>query len=509
MIYRIVFLSMLSFSAFGADYAVTPDGKGDTHTLSEVNKLLQPGETANLECGKYAKHRIEPARSGKEGAYITYSGQPCAVITDPPSGIGAFMKDKSYIKLIGFSMDGGGAYKASKIDQFVQMMGGGRNIIENVDFRNAGGWACVEIGGSDWNRIVSSRFDQCGAWRNPKTGDGAGDMITLHCSTHTLVAGNEISRGGHSLMANNGDNNVIRHNLFNQKWGEGIGYRAMELTANKHFCAKTTGHSLVEYNTFKNMLKAPNKSETTGFKVEGTGHIVRYNIIDGVAGPATTCAIRPPRIPKCEGSRIYNNDVSHAEVLWETRDYSASGSAQDTIAQNNALVDTAQPKMSGSNKSISNGPAGKDSGAYLTQTTDQGSGKTVAVGDAAFFTDGFGVVGGDMVQVGKNEPAQVVSVDRDKLTLEQSISWSKGDPVGLPWVGKPPVGAEVEGDDVGRPIDPPVDPAKPATTITASVTDLVKDVIGKLADKCGMPRGDYAGVLLAAAVDPTIVVTCR
>lgn len=69
MIQRIALLFLLTLPAFAADYTVTTDGKGDTYTLSEANQKLEPGDTAYLQPGNYSQ-RIEPARSGKDDAYI-------------------------------------------------------------------------------------------------------------------------------------------------------------------------------------------------------------------------------------------------------------------------------------------------------------------------------------------------------------------------------------------------------------------------------------------------------
>ncbi|MBI3949625.1 MAG: right-handed parallel beta-helix repeat-containing protein [Acidobacteria bacterium] len=74
-----------------------------------------------------------------------------------------------------------------------------------------------------------------------------------------------------------------------------------------------------------------------------------------------------------------------------------------------------------------------DAGVPLTNTVSAGSGMVVPVEDASYFTDGFGLVPGDQVKVGSNPAVLVVGVDinRDTLTLERAIAWTRGDPVYL------------------------------------------------------------------------------
>jgi hypothetical protein len=74
-----------------------------------------------------------------------------------------------------------------------------------------------------------------------------------------------------------------------------------------------------------------------------------------------------------------------------------------------------------------------NAGGPLTRTKGKGSGVELAVDDAGYFFDGFGVVVGDMVKVGSNGAVQVVEVDyvNSKLRLATAITWRDNDPVYL------------------------------------------------------------------------------
>jgi hypothetical protein len=104
----------------------------------------------------------------------------------------------------------------------------------------------------------------------------------------------------------------------------------------------------------------------------------------------------------------------------------------------------------------------KDAGADLTTiTSPSGSGTKITVEDAYYFSDGWGLVTGDTVQI-DNQHATIKAIDygSNTLTLASSVSWNQGDPVNLPYHGAAPdIGAfeiglnrpaSVRTDEVGR-----------------------------------------------------------
>ena len=85
-----------------------------------------------------------------------------------------------------------------------------------------------------------------------------------------------------------------------------------------------------------------------------------------------------------------------------------------------------------------------DAGTHLTETTGSGSGTVIEVEDAGYFTDGFGLSYGDLIQVGDNNPVRITGIDYDnnEITVEQSISWNSGDGVSFVYAGlSPDIGA--------------------------------------------------------------------
>ena len=91
------------------------------------------------------------------------------------------------------------------------------------------------------------------------------------------------------------------------------------------------------------------------------------------------------------------------------------------------------------------GSPGHGTGVFLTQAVGAGTSNLVPVQDSLYFSDGNGVMPGDMIQLqGGTATAQVVSIDRksNTLTLSSPVTFTNGQGIALPYSGSAPdVGA--------------------------------------------------------------------
>lgn len=81
--------------------------------------------------------------------------------------------------------------------------------------------------------------------------------------------------------------------------------------------------------------------------------------------------------------------------------------------------------------------AARDAGGALTFTKSAGSGTSIPVAEAWYFTDGLGLQSGDLIRVGSNDPVRVVGVNynNNTLTVDKAISWSAQAPVNYDYKG--------------------------------------------------------------------------
>ncbi|HEX6996045.1 MAG TPA: NosD domain-containing protein [Gammaproteobacteria bacterium] len=95
------------------------------------------------------------------------------------------------------------------------------------------------------------------------------------------------------------------------------------------------------------------------------------------------------------------------------------------------------------------GSRGIDEGAPLTRTRGAGSGRTIPLEDAGYFTDGFSLVDGDRIRIGNEAPLTVVAVDYEAhtVTVDRDTRWTNGAPVSLDFTGAAPDIGAIEAAD--------------------------------------------------------------
>ena len=101
-----------------------------------------------------------------------------------------------------------------------------------------------------------------------------------------------------------------------------------------------------------------------------------------------------------------------------------------------------------------------DAGVFLTTVASaSGSGSTLILKDAGYFSDGYGLIQGDTIQVG-SQVTRITAINygTNSITVTPAISWTQGANVSLPYTGsKPDIGVhELETTAVAKTISAPV-----------------------------------------------------
>lgn len=347
-------------------------------TLGKANAVLQAGDTVFVRGGDYSGQKIDPANSGTSangGTYITYKAHapdaPLAPrITNPPATTVGSTNDKtaivldgnSYIIVDGLHVDGEGLYTASNVDHWAILLNASHNIIRNCDFRYALGYKGLEIdGGSTYNQILDNTMDLCGTYDSggPSNTDVVkGDLLTIEEGAEfNLIAGNTLTRGGHNILVVEGRGNRITNNYFNNDWSElrpNTGYRSVVLTAKN---GSTAGRNLFDNNILTGTRQAvPDNrvQDPQSMKIEGTGQIVRMNLLFDNDFEVFSSVVRASAIDSARNHRIYNNTVTNnGGVAWRLQNYDQPGSAiGGNIFTNNLVFDNRQGATQGNNQDV-------------------------------------------------------------------------------------------------------------------------------------------------------------
>src|SRR5690606_4711142 len=159
-----------------------------------------------------------------------------------------------------------------------------------------------------------------------------------------------------------------------------------------------------------------------------------------------------------EGNLIDGNGSGSSAVVIDGADVLALEEAQQTFATNVKNNIPAAPKFVSPSPqkpddfALAPGSRGIDEGVPLTFTRDAGSGTTIKVQDAGYFSDGFSIVPGDRIQIGNGPAVQIVRVDyaANTLTVSKPVQWPANAPVSLEFRGAAPdIGAVEAGMSAG------------------------------------------------------------
>lgn len=472
------------------------DSPGFRH-LADAAAVATAGDTVVLREGTYEEPLV-PTSSGAEGAPLTFRAFPgeAPTLTGDASPAMIQLTGVSYVILDGLRVydapwleaqdahhnvvrycdfDSTPATGTTGNVRFVQsddnlvlgnrihagnddllLIDSERNVVEGNDI-SEGGHSVFGIRCGDRNVIRGNRF----ANSRQKIGevydcgeDTSAVPNAFDSTRQNLIEGNEFtatdryySTSGGNGIQYAGQDGIVRHNVFrNANVGlgmqtyadEALHNRGNRIYGNVFFANECAGISLgegEEDNAFVNNVLAENLGWDGDCAGDSPAQLLHRGDLAGV--------------------RFWNNVLwggapEQAVILEEfaadatlaSLEASAPGVFWDNLEVDPRFVDAAGADF----RPSADSPL-RDGGAFLTATVGAGSGTVLAVEDARFFYDGFGIAGevGDAVQLaGRADTAVVVEVDLEanRLTLDRDLTWSDGLGVALAYRGAAPdVGA--------------------------------------------------------------------
>jgi hypothetical protein len=338
------------------------------------------------------------------------------------------------------------------------------NLIENNTFYH-GGHHVLEIN-SPYNIIRDNYFHNenwTGTCSHPETNGLCGDRnIIIEDNTgvdavRNVIENNVIALSGvpadgttSTGMSVRTQSNIVRHNRFYFNDGPGLSF----YTGSGQ--AYNADHGRVYHNVFYH----------NGFTaVSMTGSDVRYHsgVLFENSGGTSGVPIQDVSI---KNNLFFGNNLnslclyytaSSAQTMlgnyYQTAaDLGTSGNLAITLPPGNIQssldplwvnasgpLDVANPTAFDFH--LKAGSPAVDTGVFLTKTTSAGSGTVIAVEDAGYFIDGYGIVPGDRIQFeGQTQTVGITAVDytTNRLTVEQAVTWVAGQGVSLPYSGSAP-----------------------------------------------------------------------
>lgn len=484
LITALTFVMMCSAS-WAATYYIDGTNGNDTNsgsqsapwkTIGKANSTLKAGDTVYIKKGTY-KETIRPSGSGTKGSYITYAQNgKDEVVINGVSGSGANLENRSYIMIDGIKFLNIGQHW---VDMYPNSS---HNIIKNCHMEEAGAYDGIWIReGSNYNKILNNKLiGKCG----PK------NLIDIWAGSHNLIDGNEFYGGPHDaiylrdLPDGSSNYNIIRNNYIQNKWHSNLDNAAADYILIENNVIVDAGEDTANNMCGSSRDQSSPKEEKKGLQLMAQYSIVRNNILVnngyGIGLASGSYSTEKPWKNDCIDNRIYHNTISKNVV--GIRHNNSKSSSTDNIIKNNILYNDRDYSIKvpsvDKNYFINNNITGAevryspldirkdnlsinplfvdeknrdfrlqenskmiDKGAFLTKTENSGSGKTIKLEDARYFMDGWGIIEGDLIQLeGQTQTARITSVDykTNTITVDASLSWTKGKGVSLPYQGSAP-----------------------------------------------------------------------
>ncbi len=505
---KLIIVITFVISTFGKVYYVDSANGNDTgdgqsvstawKTINKANQQLQPGDTVYIRKGTYSES-IRPGNSGTEDLRITYKAYQDERVLLSGVTVAVNLKTLAYITVDGIDIE--------KVDRYVAFDSCHHAWIANGTFDNHNspeGWPVGIIfkNNSHHNKIYNCTIGRVGYCTS---NDDKGGVMTIgvwsdtldHCD-YNLLENNVFFYGGHHIIEVVGSYNIIRNNYFhNEEWMDCEQTETGGICGNRliiiGYNPRQVNRNLIEGNRFAFSGVPPDGNTSSGINLRTPHHIVRNNVFYYNDGPgfgiSTMDSTYDARFIHVYNNTLYHNGfvlLSGVEI-WKQggmliAKHGNSTPTTNLSIKNNLLYDNkADPivfyyverdsQVVEGNWEKSEDPQFKDitsnvdpfistlpdfnlqqtspcidSGVFLTRiNSPDGSGTQFQVEDAGYFTDGWGVIAGDLIQLeGQTERVRITNVDytTNTLTVDKSVAWTDNLGVASPYEGSgPDIGA--------------------------------------------------------------------
>jgi hypothetical protein len=418
---------------------------------------LQPGDVLYLREGRYGQ--LRPPRSGTAERPIEIRGTPGETVTITTDGeVALWLVDRSYIRIANVAV--------VDVAGFGRLENSTGIVIDHVAFDKsvAGGTTgSLKLVRSSGNRVSNSSFDR-----------GSDLLLLQDDSDRNVITGNSFGRARHSLISVRcSSKNVVRDNEFRNPDQKAMELYDCEGVSDAPVRLDDARRNLVEFNRFLGTAPAGRNHKYNAIQHGGQQNIVRYNLFRDNLGGGVNYQYYDDESLFVYGNRLYNNtfynnrcsaiigqrgdpDRFHDNrvidnLLFQNtdcrggRDQISLDSGRQVIVLENAELrsDPGFVDAAAGDFHLRAGSEMIDAGAFAATAESTGSGNVMAVDDASWFYDGFGISGetGDLVRIeGSADPVRIVAIDYETntLTLAESRSWRRGAGVHTAYAGAAP-----------------------------------------------------------------------
>ncbi len=377
------------------------------------------------------------------------------------------------------------------------------NTVMDCSFDGSRVYSSLKINNGSWNKVIACKFIKAVdiTWKGWEPAKGA-DFITIWRDSHyNIIEGCHFGHIPHDCIGIHGrepaltaTHNIIRNCVFDNPTWKAIGLHKTEYTlVENNICFGDAANFLqfeaqkviMRRNLFYRYHDTPKGLPEIGFR--GVMRIqsvkdeyscpnlaqhnrIYNNLFYGNERVITNFSVKLPVFDNIFKNNIFYKNhqtvlISNAGYKNESRNYffgnvlfgTCTGEQLITLQKDKFSLKDAQrnlPDLYSGN--IETGPkfiseaAGDfrlspgspciDKGEALTTAKGGGKGNIITADDPLYFCDGYGLIGGDTVRIGKNPPLTIRKIDYNSgmIILSGKAKWKDGDPVNLSFKGSAP-----------------------------------------------------------------------
>lgn len=461
-------VALASLDCAHADVLCVDDAAGDTQeyaTIQACADAVQPGQVCLVHPGVYDE-RVVPPTSGTEQGYVSFAAYPGG---DKPIMRGFQVAGVSYVRVIGFeithdSLDYNHGIQLGDVDHVA--------ILDN-DIHEVQGHAVRWYTGS--GSYVTVRGNEMYLAGCPQGVAGAcsgnGWAVQMHTGDHNLIEYNHAQRVGDFVNIHTTESivrNNYLHDFRNSYWpdggGDGLHCDMFQPTGSADapstfqiYESNFMGDN-IELNSHVLQMRSTYEADhdivyrgnvaynhgSYGMQCGGIDRVYYFNNtsyqLNQLAGwNAPVCGYNEESgnysLDNQNLNNLFADNGDGPPILGDTTGNSVTSSNNLCFltGAHASCFSTDDPLFADADNAdfhLQSGSPAADGGTALTTVTSaSGSGTAFDVADPGFFTDGFGIVLGDRIRVGDNQPATITAISGSTVTVDATQSWSQGDGV--------------------------------------------------------------------------------
>jgi hypothetical protein len=163
------------------------------------------------------------------------------------------------------------------------------------------------------------------------------------------------------------------------------------------------------------------------FLLAGGGNGVYFSMRNSGANYPTNCAVLNSILSDNGNRTAIGTSSTVGQRNAANLGYLAGSDASYILTSNPLFVDSTTNVW---NFRLQSGSPARNVGTYLTTvSSSSGSGTSLDLTDALYFTDGYGIVDGDTITITGAGTAQITAISGNTITINSSLTWTNGAPV--------------------------------------------------------------------------------